>query len=243
MRLSEEQIAELTKLKPATELPWAWDSAEGGKCADVQIGIATDSDGKQLAGFIQEDDERIYIQGIAELHDGGEQDNAAYIVAAVNNLPDLLADLAEMRQRCEEAERNFHLARDETSGWADNYHQVQKLASEWQSRASEAERQRDTLQGQVDALVQHYRAKLCSDLSICPECRRDTEFLDNLPAEAKARQEQALREAATELLEVAKLRGDNELPNPADDPKLWSARMQTAWIELDTALAALEAER
>ena len=32
-----------------------------------------------------------------------------------------------------------------------------------------------------------------------------------------------------ELVEVATLRGDNDLPHPMNDPKLWTARMQDAW--------------
>ena len=38
-----------------------------------------------------------------------------------------------------------------------------------------------------------------------------------------------LGDAVDELLEVAGLRGDNDLPHPADDPKTWTARMQEAW--------------
>lgn len=34
-----------------------------------------------------------------------------------------------------------------------------------------------------------------------------------------------------ELVECAELRGDADLPHPADDPKLWTARMQHAWNE------------
>lgn len=45
-----------------------------------------------------------------------------------------------------------------------------------------------------------------------------------------------LRDALTELLEVARLRGDDELPHPANDVKLWTARMQTAWDEARAAL-------
>lgn len=45
-----------------------------------------------------------------------------------------------------------------------------------------------------------------------------------------------LKEAARELLEVASLRGDNDLPHPADDPKLWTARMADAWAELEAAV-------
>ena len=52
----------------------------------------------------------------------------------------------------------------------------------------------------------------------------------------------AVVEAARELAEVARLRGDDELPHPANDPKLWTARMQTAWDEVHAALAKLEVE-
>lgn len=38
--------------------------------------------------------------------------------------------------------------------------------------------------------------------------------------------------AAVELLAVAEVRGDDELPHPADDDKLWTARMQSAWNDL-----------
>lgn len=50
--------------------------------------------------------------------------------------------------------------------------------------------------------------------------------------EAAARIEE-LEDALIELVEVANLRGDNELPAPPDDPLLWSARMQTAWDEAE----------
>lgn len=43
-----------------------------------------------------------------------------------------------------------------------------------------------------------------------------------------------LREALMELVEVARLRGDCELPHPADDPLLWTARMQEAWDVAET---------
>lgn len=49
----------------------------------------------------------------------------------------------------------------------------------------------------------------------------------------------AVVEAAKELAEVARLRGDDELPHPANDTKLWTARMQTAWDEVHAALAKL----
>lgn len=45
-----------------------------------------------------------------------------------------------------------------------------------------------------------------------------------------------------ELVEVAGLRGDNVLPHPANDSKLWTARMQTAWDEAEMFLARPEAQ-
>lgn len=48
--------------------------------------------------------------------------------------------------------------------------------------------------------------------------------------------------ASEELLEVARLRGDDELPHPCDDQKLWTARMQTAWEELGSLIDAARGE-
>ena len=62
---------------------------------------------------------------------------------------------------------------------------------------------------------------------------------DLLQARADVVVLRGVNDAADELLEVARLREDNELPHPADDPKLWTARMQDAWDELANALAAL----
>lgn len=59
-----------------------------------------------------------------------------------------------------------------------------------------------------------------------------------------------LRGALSELVEVAELRGDSDLPAPPDDPRLWTARMQEAWDEarrivegpeLEAAIAASKA--
>lgn len=46
----------------------------------------------------------------------------------------------------------------------------------------------------------------------------------------------ALHNHLRELCEVAHLRGDDNLPHPADDPRMWTARMQTAWDEANTLL-------
>lgn len=59
--------------------------------------------------------------------------------------------------------------------------------------------------------------------------------VERLLAEAQATRDSVI-DAAEELLKVAELRGDNELPHPANDPKLWTARMQQAWIDLEEAL-------
>lgn len=46
-----------------------------------------------------------------------------------------------------------------------------------------------------------------------------------------------------EVVEVAELRDETVLPKPADDPKLWTARMQTAWDEATALIAKVEALR
>ena len=51
---------------------------------------------------------------------------------------------------------------------------------------------------------------------------------------------ETLMAAGNELLEVARLRVDNDSPHPSNDNKLWTARMQTAWDEFEEALAETE---
>ena len=64
------------------------------------------------------------------------------------------------------------------------------------------------------------------------------EYIATLEAQLAEREGEVeqLRWVANELIEVAELRGDNALPLPEDDPLLWTARMQTAWNELEEAL-------
>lgn len=50
-------------------------------------------------------------------------------------------------------------------------------------------------------------------------------------------------DAVEELLTVAALRGDDQLPHPCDDPILWTARMQEAWDDLREALGEAKRER
>ena len=47
-----------------------------------------------------------------------------------------------------------------------------------------------------------------------------------------------LTDAAGELLAVADLRGDTDLPHPCDDDRLWTARMGNAWDEMRAAAQA-----
>ena len=51
-------------------------------------------------------------------------------------------------------------------------------------------------------------------------------------AELRLNEYETLKKATEELIEVASLRGDNELPHPANDHLLWTARMQDAWDTL-----------
>ncbi len=62
-----------------------------------------------------------------------------------------------------------------------------------------------------------------------------------MPSEPMSDEVERLKDAAIELLEVADLRGDSELPHPCDDSVLWTARMQDAWNELRAVLEDMEA--
>lgn len=105
------------------------------------------------------------------------------------------------------------------------------------------------------------------DMSKCPVCRADTyldrrggselrgctcgwRMVERHPVDAgKAMGGESipvlleeiarLRNALSELVEVADLRGDSDIPHPCDDPKLWTARMQSAW---DNARSVLGGE-
>ena len=106
------------------------------------------------------------------------------------------------------------------------------------------------------------RCEACSVDSPRAKLKRDIEYtLANLPAAAMELVEKVkeydeimliafenhrgnvadhrdrLAEAAKELLEVATLRGDNNLPHPSNDSKLWTARMADAWDGLEAALS------
>ena len=66
-------------------------------------------------------------------------------------------------------------------------------------------------------------------------------LLQQASDEGMVRVPKAYVDAVSELVEVAELRGDCDLPHPADDPRIWTARMQDAWIEIFTQSRALTA--
>lgn len=104
------------------------------------------------------------------------------------------------------------------------------LQSRWNRRAPDAElaalrADRDRLAARVAELerdnAEFHKCVMRAEAAYCDlEAERDS-----------------LRAAAVELLEVADLRGDADLPKPDEDPNLWTARMQTAWDEMRAALA------
>lgn len=72
--------------------------------------------------------------------------------------------------------------------------------------------------------------------SECGECpkRRDLKALCNYAERVEG--------VLSELLVVATFRGDNDLPHPADDPKMWTARMQMAWDDAEAVVRAVGGE-
>lgn len=98
------------------------------------------------------------------------------------------------------------------------------------------------------APVRHWQSTDPEELA-CPVCsvraelERDNAEFHKCVMRAEAAycdleaERDSLRAAAVELLEVADLRGDADLPKPDEDPNLWTARMQTAWDEMRAAIA------
>ena len=78
----------------------------------------------------------------------------------------------------------------------------------------------------------------CVGAVICSDCVRivTPEYLEQL--ESQLADAKKVIEAAIEVLEVADLRGDTDLPHPANDERLWTARMQTGWDDLRDRIAA-----
>ena len=74
--------------------------------------------------------------------------------------------------------------------------------------------------------VKHLRIT-CDEGTPCDACIK-LKTCRHKEALAVLRRAEPVMAAVEELLEVADLRGDTDLPHPADDPKLWTARMQSA---------------
>ncbi len=95
-----------------------------------------------------------------------------------------------------------------------------------------------TLLKRVEALEGSYTELLDDEESgVFPcACRSTSDGEQQRTCQHHIIQEQRIAEleaASSELLEVAGLRGDNDLPHPADEAKLWTARMQDAWDALE----------
>lgn len=70
--------------------------------------------------------------------------------------------------------------------------------------------------------------------------RKSHKILDK--AEKIIEQQNDLLDAAIELIAVATMRGDNDLPHPSDDELLWTVRMQDAWIVLEDSIDSTRLE-
>ena len=73
----------------------------------------------------------------------------------------------------------------------------------------------------------------------CPLCTyEDGVFIKSCQMHADLALALSVVAAAAETFEVAELRGETDLPHPSNSTMEWTARMQTAWIELHIALTA-----
>ena len=121
---------------------------------------------------------------------------------------------------------------DDKSIWS--LHSMANQIEKWKTRAEMAEAEIERLRAEA--------AKFPVQLSEVVERSTDDMNYWKDRAEKAEAEHKRLHDAASELLEVANLRGDNDLPHPADDPKLWTGRMQDAWHGIAEALAETEPE-
>ena len=83
--------------------------------------------------------------------------------------------------------------------------------------------------------------KKCNEAFLAAGYDYEPDAKDARPTEDRLRRRvDELEEALGELIEVAELRGDNELPHPCDDALLWTAQMQDAWDWAEDILAKRE---
>ena len=119
---------------------------------------------------------------------------------------------------------------DDKSIWS--LHSMANQIEKWKTRAEMAEAEIERLRAEA--------AKFPVQLSEVVERSTDDMNYWKARAEKAEAEHKRLHDAASELLEVASLRGDNDLPHPTDDPKMWTGRMQDAWQDLAEALAQKE---
>jgi hypothetical protein len=108
-RLTAEQVAAIqARCDKATEGPWAWEwIAE--KSNEWAVGEAWDNKGAKLAGRTDRLEETIIERRLVGLNESGHAvaADADFIAHARQDVPDLLAALAQAEREREDAERKF----------------------------------------------------------------------------------------------------------------------------------------
>ena len=134
------------------------------------------------------------------------------------------AESEERRDRLEKAEALAEQREREIDAATFALAEARAFALLEQQRANKAEAEVERLKDKVCGLGLELHQRNCQ---IAEHAARLAEV---------ERQAAAAMAALAELVEVADLRGDSDLPHPCDDPKLWTARMITAWEEARAAL-------
>lgn len=128
MTLREALRERLKKLDAkATSAPWAWD-ARGEKINEWGLGVAFDKDEKPLAGRFNDDD-AVYAEQVCHTEGATVNYNDAELICALrNNLPMIIAALAEpdepidMLLFCPRCQKKHVDAPEPATGWTNPPH-------------------------------------------------------------------------------------------------------------------------
>lgn len=178
-------------------------------------------------------------KGALEMMQPAPKEQAEHGMGAMPPVPDEVAQLRAEVERAKSIIENYELDYDRVVVRGEKC-AMEQAVEEAATLRAEVERLKKREEAWIDLSREnneHYDElnKLCDTFG--PNTEGDTYhgFLSKHITQLRE-DRRVLRSALEELVAVASLRGDNDLPHPSNDPKLWTARMQQAWDDATSAL-------